>query len=143
MSLSVRRVNPATPATAALLTWLQLDTLPADVPLVVDTSASWWLVQDAGQPVAFAALKPSAQFAGVGYLARCGVRQSHRGQGLQRRLLQARERHARQLGWTHLVTDTASGNAASSNNLIRSGYHIYVPSNPWGLEGAIYWIKAL
>lgn len=140
--MRVARVDPASPKLAALLTWLQLEALPHDDPLPPAAGDFWWVAYDKDQPVAFAALRPSSQFSNVGYLSRCGVVPSKRGQGLQRRLLLARERFARRQGWTHLVTDTR-GNPASSNNLIRCGYRMYTPSSPWGFDDACYWIKAL
>jgi GNAT superfamily N-acetyltransferase len=65
-----------------------------------------------------------------------------RGQGLQRRLIGARERHARALGMAWLVTDTYQ-NPASSNSLIAAGYRLYEPAQPWGARGTLYWRKRL
>jgi GNAT superfamily N-acetyltransferase len=79
---------------------------------------------------------------GTGYLCRAGVLESHRGRGLQKRLIRVRERKARKLGWTHVVTDTYE-NPASANSLIKCGFRSYLPRNPWGAKGVAYWIKRL
>ena len=40
--IRIRRVDPAKPATAALLQWLQLEVLPLDTPLATDEGV-WWV----------------------------------------------------------------------------------------------------
>jgi len=138
-------VDAAKPATAALLQYLQLKILPNDIPKET-SSGCWWIGYDGelgGLPVAFASLHPSIQWGDAGYLSRSGVLPSHRGQGLQKRLLRVRERRAKALGLTWLISDTASYNVASSNNLAACGYKLFRPSNPWGHEDAIYWRKEL
>lgn len=102
----------------------------------------WWVAYDGDQPVAFAGLAPSKSTPGAGYLCRAGVLPSHRGQGLQRRLLEARERKARALSMPALVTDTFD-NPHSSNNLIKAGFRMYEPQAPYGRLGTCYWRKPL
>ena len=123
----------------------ELDRLcfPSDSP-GYDAEAVWWCARTLREDVvAFAAIRASQQWAGVGYLNRCGVHDAWRGLGLQRRLLRAREAYARQQGWSYVVTDTTPENTASANNLIRAGFTLYQPRHPWGLRRALYWIKAL
>ncbi len=103
--LIVRRVNACDRAIASEVNRLQRLTLPSDSPCTL-AGAMWWLVYDDSQPVAFAGLRRSAQFCDAGYLCRAGVAASHRGQGLQRRLIQVRENQARKSGWKWLLTDT-------------------------------------
>lgn len=108
------------------------------------TTGFWWIGRDTGgTPVAYAGLHPSRKFCDAGYLCAAGVAPKARGNGLQRRLIQARETKARQLGWRWLITDTIPNNPASSNTLISCGFRTYVPSDPWRLAGAIYWKKPL
>lgn len=102
----------------------------------------WWVVYDDGRPVAFAGLQPSLQWRDAGYLVRAGVLPSHRGRGLQRRLLRTRERFARLAGWNWLLSATYK-NTASANNLIREGFLMYEPRRPWLARGALYWRKEL
>jgi GNAT superfamily N-acetyltransferase len=97
---------------------------------------------DGGTPVGFAGYVRSAQWHDAVYLCRSGVLASHRGHGLQKRLIRAREQHARKRGYRWALTDTFD-NPASSNSLISSGYRLYEPARPWGKRGALYWRKKL
>lgn len=140
-TVRVSAVDAEDGATSALLQYLQLTILPYDVPQEI-AGGRWWIAYDGDHAVAFAALHPSSQWGDAGYLSRAGVMPSHRGQGLQRRLLRVRERHARNHGWNWLVTDTRL-NPASANNLIACGYKIFMPSKPWAAPEATYWKKGL
>lgn len=102
----------------------------------------WWLTYQGREPVAFCGLKASEQWLNTGYLYRVGVLEGHRGKGLQQRLIAVREAHARKLGWTHTITDTTE-NTPSSNSLIRRGYVLYEPTQPWGFPHTLYWKKKL
>ena len=134
-------VDGSDPAIAHLLHYLQLTILPHDVPKETE-SGFWWIGYDGVLPVAFAAMHPSSQWSDVGYLSRAGVLSSHRGQGVQRRLLRVRERRARVLGWTWLVSDTKF-NPPSANNLIACGFKTFEPGKPWADYEATYWKKKL
>lgn len=137
----LRAVNGSDPDVQTLLYVLQLEILPADKP--AKTNAGWWwILYDGVKPIGFCGVYKSSQWAGTGYLCRAGVLTEYRGKGLQRRLIRVRERKARQLGFTHLVTDTYE-NPPSANNLIACGYKTYHPRSPWGGDGVIYWIKRL
>lgn len=135
-------VNGADQKNASALIYLQLEILPSDAPLN-PLEGHWWLAYDEDQPIGFAALLPSVRWGDCGYLARAGVLTSHRGKGLQRRMLAARERKARALGWKWLITDTAHWNVASANSLIARGYRVFKPSEPWGWDTATYWRKSI
>jgi GNAT superfamily N-acetyltransferase len=102
----------------------------------------WWIGYDKDEPVCFAGLWKSQQYENAGYLCRAGVMPPYRGLGLQRRLLTVRERKARALGWSQLVTDTTD-NPPSANNVIRAGFVTFLPVNRWGPSGAVYWTKSL
>lgn len=137
----LREVDGKSDQVAALLRYLQLTTLPGDEPL--GTEAGWWWVAFEGDiPVAFAGLTLSLQDPENGYLCRAGVLPSHRGRGLQQRLLKARERKAKALGLKALTTDTYD-NPHSSNNLISSGFRMFSPAVVYGLPGACYWRKPI
>jgi GNAT superfamily N-acetyltransferase len=139
--LELKAVNGSRKEVKELLYVLQLEVLPVDKPADT-TKGYWWILYDGVTPVGFAGLHPSSQWGGTGYLARAGVVKDYRGKGLQKRLIRVRERKARALGWSHLVTDTC-GNPASANNLIACGYRMYEPRTPWGIETTVYWIKRL
>jgi len=107
----------------------------------------WWLVTcpvDGGgrEAAAFAGMVPSYSTETAGYLSRVGVHPSHRGHGLQRRLIRVREQRARQLGYAALVSDTTD-NIPSANNLIAAGFRLFQPEHPWFTEHTLYWIKHL
>lgn len=140
--MKITAVDAAQPATAALLQYLQLTILPHDIPKEAAPTGYWWIGYDGAHAVAFAALHPSSQWGDAGYLSRAGVLPSHRGQGLQRRLLRVRERRARGLGLEWLVTDTRM-NPPSANNLIACGFRCFSPSKPWADEFTTYWKKGL
>lgn len=139
--IRIRAVDGKDPATAALLLHLQCKILPLDNALK-SNKGFWWIAYDGDLPVGFAAMSPSHRWDDTGYLSRSGVVPSHRGNGLQKRLLQVRERKARELGWKWLITDTRC-NPPSSNSLIARGFRLYEPSRPWGHTDALYWRKAL
>lgn len=102
----------------------------------------WWIASHENKAIGFTGLVPSAQWAGVGYLKRSYVDPVHRGKGLQLKFFKLRERKARRIGWTHLVSDCTC-NVHSANNFIRAGYHLYEPNKPWGYPETLYWRKAL
>lgn len=137
--IELRRVDGA--AQKSLLRDLQLATLPYDK--AVDTaSGHWWIAYEDRTPIAFGGYVPSSQWADTVYLCRSGVLETHRGMGLQKRLIRVRERHARQNGMAWAITDT-NQNPASANSLIACGYRLYLPAIPWGYRTASYWRKKL
>jgi RimJ/RimL family protein N-acetyltransferase len=107
----------------------------------------WWIVEDHGEAIAFAGLRPCQEpsNAGLAYLIRAGVRRTHRGRGLQRDLIRARVRMARRHGFDEVVTYVMAYNMASANNLIACGFKLYRPANPeqWGGKSALYFRKPL
>jgi ribosomal protein S18 acetylase RimI-like enzyme len=123
------------------LTTVQCECLPADAPLE-PTIGHWWLALEGEKTVGFACLKvlPGIPY---GYLARAGVYSAYQGRGLQRKLITARERYARHLKLDYVISDTARTNYASSNSLIRCGYKLYQPLEPWAFADGNYWIKRL
>lgn len=98
----------------------------------------WWIVWDGKYPVGYAGLAHSRQWHNTGYLCRAGIIQDYRGQGLQKRLIRARIKFARKLGFEALVTDTRK-NPQSSNSLISCGFRMYEPKCPWSFTDANYW----
>jgi GNAT superfamily N-acetyltransferase len=138
---SVRRVDGSQETSAALLRWLQLETLPGDDPLPTNIGW-WWILYHLHQPVGFCGLRRSAQWFDTGYLCRAGVLKQFRGKGLQKRLIRVRARHAKRLKMNWLITDTYN-NPQSANSIIGCGFKMFTPSNPWGAEETCYWRKKL
>ena len=124
-----------------LLHRLQKACLPDDRPYF-PTNGAYWLGYDRDTPIAFCIAAPSVRWADTMYLGRAGVLPSHRGQGLQKRMILIRERWARRNGYVWSITDTAD-NPASANSLIKKGYRMFNPSKPWGLDYSVYWRKKL
>lgn len=104
----------------------------------------WWLVFfEEDVPAGFAAIHPSLRLTNAAYLYRCGVLDTHRGNHLQRRLLEVRERWARTNGYEYIRTDCTADNVSSANNLIRAGYRLFQPKSPWAFGHSLYWVKKL
>lgn len=137
----IRIVDGIDPTTRAMLTWLQLVTLPAD-PVVESTDGYWWIAFKGSFPIAFLGMTPVESWPKTGYVSRVGVLSDYRGQGLQKRLLAICERKARALGWKQLISSTYR-NPASANSFIARQYRVYEPQVRWGAEDTIYWIKRL
>jgi GNAT superfamily N-acetyltransferase len=136
--MKIKRVDIRCPVIQETLAVLQQKCLPGDTPSDT-TTGWWWIVYDAlNLPCAFAGLIPSVRWGDTGYLCRAGVLSSHRGQGVQKRLIRARIRQARALKWEWLITDTYQ-NPASANSLIATGFKMYEPSQPWGAKETLYW----
>ena len=105
----------------------------------------WWIVWRGKEPVGYAGLRvcEGAPNLGLGFLSRAGVLRKHRGKGLQKRLIRAREAEARALGLKELVTYVAHWNCPSINSLAACGYKHYRPATKWGGKEAVYLRKAL
>lgn len=137
--MRVKKVNPE--HAADTLRYLHAECFPED--LQPGLHGDWWVVDNDGEPVAFAGLWQSLSLPGAGYLCRAGVLPRARGAGLQRRLIDARERCAKRKGWNALITDTSFGNIRSANNLIARGFRLYKPERQWSFDDALYWRKII
>lgn len=121
---------------------------PDDAPPILVPSEWWALTDSRGRDVGFAgAVRIMVDGNSVVYLQRAGVLPEAQGQGLQRRLIRARERWGRSLGVDAAYTYTHHDNIASANNLIRCGYRMFQPkdggpdrarSHTW-----IHWLRPL
>lgn len=140
MSIRIKKVDNNDPLIQLMLKDMDKECFPSEgeAPPMVE-SGDWWVALDGKTPVAYACLRPSKQRPGWGYLSRAGVIESHRGKGLQRRLITTRIQHAKRENYYGLVTDTVKMNVNSSNNLIRSGFTLFRPAEPWSFDSALYW----
>lgn len=116
--------------------------LPHDPPLVIPPDSHWFVVLDGDEVVAFAGVRHHGQRKTAELLLSL-VRPSHRGKGLQRRLIAARERAARRAGMTRAITYTMPYNAPSATNLAKARYSTYRPERAWASRGVVYWEKRL
>jgi GNAT superfamily N-acetyltransferase len=113
-----------------------------DYPVNLD-GAVWWIAWDGDKPVAFAGVKKLLDD-NLAYMCRVGVLESHRGLGIQRRLIAARLSWCRrQKGVHEVITYTIPSNVISSNNLIKSGFKLYRPEHLWEGPHNLYWSKSL
>jgi hypothetical protein len=146
MVYRIKRVDGFDDEVADTLRELQ-DEIFGDTAPQVDPEGGWWWLAyaaDESRDIAgFCHLSPTeAQPETVAYLKRAGVLMPHRGQGLQRRFVHVRELLARKHSFRTIVSDTTD-NPSSANNLIKCGYRIYRPQEPWGFSHTIYWYKDL
>lgn len=142
MTYRIQRVDGRDEEHQATLHWLDKTTFGITAPPIEPEFGCWWLVHHAGEPVGYAGLKWSHTEVDGIYLCRSGVLEEHRGHGLQVRLLRARETWARRTLATVMVTDTTD-NYASANSLIKAGYRLYKPDEPWAFPNSLYWRKKL
>jgi GNAT superfamily N-acetyltransferase len=91
------------------------------------SSSVWWLAYLDGVPVAYAGiwLIPAKKKA---FLTRAAVAKIAQGQGLQKRLIRVRLRHAKRAGIPRVYTYTQAGNFASMKSLIACGLRPYYTS---------------
>jgi len=102
----------------------------------------WWIAYDDSEPVGFCGLTHVQSWDSAGYLNRGGMIRTHRGKGMQRRMINVRVNKARKVGWSWLISATRE-NIPSSNNLIACGFKLYNPNYEW-LDGhSLYWIKKI
>lgn len=141
MKIRIRNVDPRKSAIATTLTYLQKKCLPYDQPYDT-TQGWWWIAYDGNKPVAFAGIVRSMSWSDCGYLCRAGVLASHRGLGLQKRLIAIRTTKAKKIGYKWLISDTRD-NHPSANSLAKLGFKMFTPTNPWGYNDTLYWRKRL
>lgn len=123
---------------------LDQECFPSDHRPVLENSL-WWVVWCGREPVGYAGLRvcQNPQNKGLGFLSRAGVLREHRGLGLQRRLIRAREAEARALGLRELITYVALWNCPSLNSLVACGYRFYRPADKWGGKESLYLRKRI
>ena len=138
MKFTVKKVDIKETANRSMLLHLQKKILSEDVPYQPDRGHWWIAYAEDGKPVGFAGLVRSMRWNDTGYLCRAGVMEGFTGHGLQKRLILARIKQARKLGWNWLITDTTD-NPASANSLINAGFKMYTPGAPWSFKNACYW----
>lgn len=146
MTYRIKKVDGNDEDIAETLRDLHDEIFGDSAPQVHPEEGWWWLayaVDETRDIAGFCGVKPTtAHPKEMAYLARAGVLLRHRGRGLQKRFVRVREALCRAHGFTQLVTDTTD-NIPSANNLIKCGYRLYRPQNPWGFAHTLYWIKDL
>ncbi len=126
---------------------LQKKIMPSDRWYSTPNRVKYWLAYDGNRkPVGFCILTLLDH--GIAFLSLSGVLVSARGNGLQTRMIRAREKYARKEGYSQIITYTKLHNIGSSHNLQKLGYMLYSPEERYGDDGpdeepALYWMKTL
>ena len=133
--------------------WLNAEIFPNDVPVSIPF-ANWWLAWDDKKAIAFCGWRPY-KFGKpydsylVGFQYRAGVLSSHRGNGLQKQMIEIREtdmikNHIKVAG-----TYTEVYSAASMRSFINAGYRPYEATDETALTSLdrykrfVHWRKNL
>jgi GNAT superfamily N-acetyltransferase len=104
-----------------------------------DTSrGEWWLAFDGDRAIAFAGCR-LVDDGRAAFLSRAGVLPSHRGMGIQLKLIRARMRWASERAVDAVITYTTLTNVASQRSLISAGFRPYRPTTEWAGGRMIYW----
>lgn len=135
--MKLRRVQPT--KWRETLDKLQAECFPYDTPCAYLPNDLWWIAFDGEQAVGFCAVRPSLNYPDTWYLCRAGVLSSHRGRGLQKRMIRARVAAARRAGASAVITDCTVENCPSANSLIACGFRLFRPPNKWATAAANYW----
>jgi GNAT superfamily N-acetyltransferase len=94
---------------------------------------------DQGEIVAYCG---SIYSKGICIFNRAWVKKSHRGQGIQRRMIKTRLKAAST--FCHIaITYTTLDNFPSANNLIDCGFRLYLPEYSYGGSDKLYYQKLL
>ncbi len=112
-----------------------------ELPFVHRETRQWWIARNGDKPVGYAAMNITGD---CGWFSICGVLAKHRGNGLQKRLIDVRLRHARRGGLAAVYTYTLNGNHPSANSLIKKGFKQCTPPDrhfgKWaGKRDVLYW----
>jgi GNAT superfamily N-acetyltransferase len=100
----------------------------------------YWVAWDDKTPVGFAVCRVLEFDKATCYFTRSGVMPTHRGRGLQKRLIRARLRWAKSAGCTSAITYTIQDNPQSYSNLQSCGFKLYQPDYEW-VDGCLFWIR--
>lgn len=142
---SVLKVDFSDPKIFALIERMAKRCFPADKIETFHLESEWWIAYVHGwedkKPAGFGAVRVVNQNA---HLIAGGVLPEFRGLGLQRRLIRARVRWAKDHSVAnHAVSFTLTDNPISSNNLITCGFRHWVPRGMNVKPNMIYWRKTL
>lgn len=125
---------------------LKLDRVLFDGDARIKWKKCWvWIVRDNGVPVGYGAFRACEAKCneGLAIFTRSGVLEKYRGRGIQKRLIRARLRLAKKLGFDQVVAYVADWNCASSNSLVRCGFKLYRPESLYAGYRYVYLKKTL
>lgn len=126
-----------------LIERLDRQCFPDDDPPDFD-EVLWWVVKTDEKVVGYAGLKILDGIdKGTAYLCRCGILPEYQGLGLQKKLVEVREREAIKRRCPILLTYTSTDNYPSLQNLIRMGFNLYDPAYRYAGKDFFYLQKRL
>ncbi len=107
-----------------------------------DLGDQLWVCHDeTDTPVAFCSARKT--YGDSVFLSRAGVLPCANGNKLQRRMIHARVKWAREIGADSVVTYTLYDNHASIVSLLKAGFNFYHPSYAWAGRAVHYFCKDL
>jgi GNAT superfamily N-acetyltransferase len=125
-----------------ILQRLELAIFPQDEKVDFQNGV-WWIARDdMGEPVGFCGVTTFPKD-GFVFFKRAGVLWACRGHDLHSHLIRVRLAWAKKHGFAQAITYTLLSNPASSNNLTKAGFKLYLPANKWVGSYVIYWVKWL
>lgn len=122
--------------------WPELDELdrecfPEDTPHDFSRDSVVYVARNPFGPIAYGCARESRWMPSAVYLSRAGVAETHRGMGLQKRLIRARVRWA---AGRPVFTYTL-GNAPSSNALIACGFRVWDAPFTYSRPNEVWWLR--
>lgn len=100
----------------------------------------YWVAYDKEQWIAYAALRSHSDE--ILYAGPAFVKEGYRGKGLQKRLLKARIRFSKKIGYKRVISSTDTDNIWSSNSLITCGFKLIPPWEGISPKG-LFWEKII
>lgn len=101
----------------------------------------WWVFLDRKGKIG--AYCGSIYSQGICIFIRAWVKKSHRGKGMQKRLINTRVKAAKEKDCYIAITYTTKDNYPSVNNLIAKGFKFYFPEYAYGGKEMLYWSKKI
>lgn len=110
--------------------------------LDVDHKTTAWIVYSEDKEIAGFCTCRNAGY-GILYMDRGGIKYKHRGKGLHRKMISAREAYAKKNGFKKIITYVMKENWTSLFTLIRCDYLKYTPEYKYAGDNVVYLIKEL
>jgi GNAT superfamily N-acetyltransferase len=99
----------------------------------------WWVIEEEGKIVAYCGCIYSE---GICIFNRAWVHRDYRGNGIQRRMINARLKAAKET-CNAAITYTTFDNVPSANNLIKTKFIMYNPMYKYAGDDKLYFIRRL
>ncbi len=144
MSYYIRLVSkPEEPNKAAIEVVQKMDSVffPGCEVSRLSQSYVWIAYSPTHNPVGYASMFYLDR-ENYGYFSRAAIKADHRRKGLHTRLIRCRINLAKRLGWSGVLTYTATDNTASANSLVNLGFRLYNPQYRWAGKEFLYFMRS-